>query len=114
MFYIYILFSGHLLSSMSYILDYGTDAQMAMTSVSIDNLIPLFTEIPSRYPWLGDMAGETISQLLVLAKLAYDGTKEDRLIFHGIGGALETLGRDHRVWSVFTHVKVWSVMHMSV
>eukprot|EP00731_Ephydatia_muelleri_P007421 Em0003g1669a len=47
---------------------------------------------PSRYPWLGDASYEIISQLLVLAKLAYDGTKEDQLIFHGFSGALETLG----------------------
>ena len=73
-------------------------------------MIPLFTDKPSRYPWLGDVSEETISQLLVLAKLAYDGTKEDQLIFHGIGGALETLGRDHKVWPVcFYSNNIWGV-----
>ena len=56
-----------------------------------------FTDKPS-FPWLDDVSEKTnISQLLVLAKLhvAYDGIKEDpsRLIFHGIGSAMETLGR---------------------
>ena len=90
---------------MLYILDYSTDAQMAMTGVSIDNLIPLLIDKPSRYPWLGDASYEIISQLLVLAKLAYDGTKEDQLIFHGFSGALETLGRAaHRLCGLFSHM----------
>ena len=90
---------------MSYILDYSTDAQMAVTGVSIDNLIPLFTDKPSRYPWLGDVSDEFISQLLGLAKLAFDGTKEDQLIFHGFSGALETLGRAaHRLCGLFSHM----------
>ena len=74
-------------------------------------MIPLFTDKPSRYPWLGDVSEETISQLLVLAKLAYDGTKEDRLIFHGIGGALETLGRKGcgLFVSIVTTFGVWPV-----
>ena len=57
------------------------------------------------------MSEETISQLLVLAKLAYDGTKEDQLIFHEIGGALETLGRKGcgLFVSIVTTFKVWSV-----
>ena len=48
------------------------------------------------------MSEETISQLLVLAKLAFDGTKEDQLIFHGRDGALETLGRVQRVYGLFS------------
>eukprot|EP00731_Ephydatia_muelleri_P002898 Em0001g2898a len=47
---------------------------------------------PSRFPWLGDVSDQTIPQLLVLAKLAYDGTNEDQLIFHGPSGTMETLG----------------------
>ncbi|KAL5517569.1 hypothetical protein EMCRGX_G003135 [Ephydatia muelleri] len=47
---------------------------------------------PSRFPWLGNVSDQTIPQLLVLAKLAYDGTNEDRLIFHGLTGTMETLG----------------------
>ncbi|KAL5503432.1 hypothetical protein EMCRGX_G010383 [Ephydatia muelleri] len=79
------------LAAFSSAVKYSTDAQMAVTGVSIDNLIPLLIDKPSRYPWLGDASYEIISQLLVLAKLAYDGTKEDQLIFHGFSGALETL-----------------------
>ena len=87
---------------MSFTLEYSTDAQMAVTGVSIDILIPLFTDKPSRFPWLRDVSEETISQLLVLAKLAFDGTKEDQLIFHGRDGALETLGRVQRVYGLFS------------
>eukprot|EP00731_Ephydatia_muelleri_P002875 Em0001g2875a len=47
---------------------------------------------PSTFPWLGDVSDQTIPQLLVLAKLAYDGTNEDQLIFHGPSGTMETLG----------------------
>ena len=65
-----------LFSSMSFTLEYSTDAQMAVTGVSIDNLIPLFTDKQSRFLWLPNVSNDTISQLLVLAKLAYDGTKE--------------------------------------
>ena len=61
----------------------------------------LFTGDPSTLLWLGDVSGETISQLLVLAKLAYDGTKEDRLIFYEQSGTFQTLGR---VWSSYMHV----------
>eukprot|EP00731_Ephydatia_muelleri_P027446 Em0019g319a len=52
---------------------------------------------PSRFPWLGDVSEQAISQLLVLAKLAYDGTNEDQLIFHKPSGTLETLGLLHEV-----------------
>ena len=58
----------------------------------------LFADIKSScFAWLGGVSDETISQLLVLAKLAYDGTKQDQLIFHdlGAGGPLKTLGRVH-------------------
>eukprot|EP00731_Ephydatia_muelleri_P002940 Em0001g2940a len=47
---------------------------------------------PSTFPWLGDVSDQTIPQLLVLAKLAYDGTNEDQLIFHGPSGTMEALG----------------------
>ena len=43
---------------------------------------------------------KTISKLLVLAKLAFDGTKEDELIFHGRDGALKTLGRVYGLFSL--------------
>ena len=44
-------------------------------------------------PWLSDVSEQTISQLMILAKLAYDGTKEDQLIFYEQNGILETLGK---------------------
>ena len=80
---------------------------MAMTGVSIDNLIPLFTGKPSRFPWLRDVSEKTISQLLVLAKLAYDGTKEDELIFHGRDGALTTLGRVYGLFSLQYYIGLY-------
>ena len=57
--------------------------------------ISFSTDQSSRFPWLLGVSDETISQLLVLAKIAYDGTKQDRLIFHDLGAdsPLMTLGR---------------------
>ena len=76
----------------------------------------------SRFTWLNDVSDETISQLLVLAKLAYDGTKQDQLIFHdlGAGGPLKTLGRVHSgcglcVWcTLYVHVWYINVIHVCV
>ena len=53
------------------------------------------TDQSSKFPWLSGVSDETISQLLVLAKMAYDGTKQDQLIFHNLGAKspLKTLGR---------------------
>ena len=50
------------------------------------------TDQSSRFPWLSGVSDETISQLLVLAKIAYGGTKQDRLIFYDLG-ADSSLGR---------------------
>ena len=51
-----------------------------------------FTDKLSGFPWLAGLSDGTVSQLLVLAKLAYDGTNDDRLIFNDLGGTMETLG----------------------
>ena len=48
---------------------------------------------PPVFSWLSDVSEQTISQLMILAKLAYDGTKEDQLIFYEQNGLLETLGK---------------------
>ena len=57
--------------------------------------ISFSTDQSSRFPWLSGVSDETISQLLVLAKMAYDGTKLDRLIFCDLGADApsKTLGR---------------------
>ena len=65
--------------------------------------ISFSTDQSSRFPWLSGVSDETSTQLLVLAKIAYDGTKQDRLIFHDLGAdsPLKTLGRAHWwVWSL--------------
>ena len=54
--------------------------------------ISFSTDQSSRFPWLSGVSDETKSQLMVLAKIAYDGTKQDRLIFHDLG-VHSTLGR---------------------
>ena len=66
--------------------------QIAVTGVLS---VSFSTDQSSRFPWLSGVSDETISQLLVLAKQAYDGTKQDQLIFHelGDGVSLKTLGR---------------------
>ena len=66
--------------------------QIAVTGVLS---ISFSTDQSSRFPWLSGVTDETISQLLVLAKIAYDGTKQGRLIFHdlGVDSPLMTLGR---------------------
>ena len=58
-------------------------------------LILCCADEPSRFPWLGDVSDQTISQLLVLAKLAYEGINENRLIFQEPSGTMESLGRVH-------------------
>ena len=52
---------------------------------------PTCADKPSRFPWLGDVLDQTISRLMELAKLAYDGTNKDQLIFQWTSG-METLG----------------------
>ena len=95
---------------MSFTLEYSTDAQMAVTGVSIDNLIPLFPDNSSRFPWLHNVSNETISKLPALAKLAFDGTKEGELIFHGRDDALETLGKVYGLFSLQYYID----LHMSL
>ena len=48
---------------------------------------------PPVFSWLPDVSEQRISQLMIVAKLAYDGTKEDQLIFYEQNGILETLGK---------------------
>ena len=69
-----------------------SNIQIAVTGVLS---ISFSTDQSSRFPWLSGVSDETISQLLVLAKIAYDGTKQDQLIFHDLGAdsPLKTLGR---------------------
>ena len=50
--------------------------------------------------WLHNVSNETISKLLELAKLAFDGTNKDELIFHGRVRALETLGKVYGLFSL--------------
>ena len=66
--------------------------QIAVTGVLS---ISFSTNQSSRFPWLSGVSDKAIFQLLVLAKMAYDGTKLDRLIFHDLGAdsPLKTLGR---------------------
>ena len=66
--------------------------QIAVTGVLS---ISLSTDQSSRFPWLSCVSDETMSQLLVLAKIAYDGIKQDRLIFHDlcVDSTLKELGR---------------------
>ena len=100
----------HCATHMMYCRRSCTAGLVAVTGVNI----AIFADKPSRIPWLRDVSDQIIPQLLVLAKLAYDGTNEDQLIFHGPSGTMETLGTCRAYSCVVCTHHVYSIAKMQL